>query len=273
MNRDISLHGVSETLLVTLFYRARETQSATPLIRDPKAVEIVESLDYDFSRCNNWANQACMAVRTRLFQDAIRVFLQEYPDSVVVNLAAGLDNRFSEMDNGTVRWFDLDLPDVIQVRSRFIQETDRRKFIASDVLDLDWIDQLGITDPATPVLVVAEGLLPYLPESQVINLLQTIARRFPVSRTVFEIFASFVVGREWIVTEFRHIRPRPRFLWSPYDAMDLEQWDQHFRIRAVENLLDHYPEKWRFLWHVSRLSQWLRNAFGNRVVTMDLNNG
>lgn len=271
MSKEVALDGVSETMLVTLFYRAMETRSDAPLITDPKAVEIVDSLDYDFSRCTNWANQVCMAVRTRLFQDAIKAFIDEHPDAVVVNLAAGLDNRFSEMDNGSIRWFDLDLPAVIETRRQFIEETDRRKFLAMSALDKSWLDMLEIDDPSTPVLVVAEGLLPYLPEIEVVDLLATVADRFPVSRTVFEIFASFVVGREWIVTEFRNIRPKPRFLWSPYNALDMNEWDERFNILAVENLLDHYPEKWRFLWYISRLSRHLRNALGNRVITMDLN--
>jgi len=271
MSQHVPLNGVSETLLVTLFYRAKETQSKTPLISDPVAVEIVESLDYDFSRCNKWANQATMAVRTRLFQEAIARFLDENPQSVVINLASGLDNRFSEMDNGTVRWFDLDLPDVIDIRRRYINETDRRTFIATDVMDLDWMDTLGIDDPAIPVLIVSEGLFPYLEEAQAKKLLATIATRFPNSQAVLEIFGSFVVGREWVVTEFRNIRPKPKFLWSPHNAHDMETWDKRFKVTAVENLLERYPERWRFLWHFFKLSEKIRNALGNRIVTLDLN--
>ena len=271
MTQNILLDGVSETMLVTLFYRAMETRSEHPLIEDPKAVEIVESVDYDFSRCNKWTNQACMAVRTRIFQDAIGDFLKEHPHSVVINLAAGLDNRFSELDNGTVRWFDLDLPQVIDVRRRYIEETDRSKFIASDVTALEWIDMLNIEDPSIPVLIVAEGLLPYLEEQQAKTLLSTLATRFPNSRAVFEIFGSFVVGREWVVTEFRDIRPKPKFLWSPHDPSSMETWDKRFKTVAVENLLARYPEQWRFLWHFFKLSSRVRDALGNRIVTLDLN--
>lgn len=272
MQQKVALNGVSETMLVTLFYRAEETRSSDPLISDPKAVEIVESLDYDFSRCNKWTNQACMAVRTKLFQDAIRAFLDLHPDAVVVNLAAGLDNRFAEMDNGRLRWFDLDLPPVIDVRRRFIEETDRCRFIAGDATDLSWLDRLGIDNPAdTPFLLVAEGLFPYLPEDRAKNILTSIADRFPTSRAILEIFGSFVVGREWIVTEFRDIRPKPKFLWSPHDPRSLQDWDPRFRTLASENLLDNYPERWRFLWHVFKLSERMRNALGNRIVTIDLN--
>lgn len=271
MNQDVLLDGVSETMLVTLFYRAMETRSKEPLISDPVAVKIVDSLDYDFSRCNKWANQATMAVRTRLFQDAIKHYLDCHPNAVVVNMAAGLDNRFTEMDNGVLRWFDLDLPDVIDIRSRYIDETDRRSFIATDVTDHGWMDSLGIEGTDTPVLIVAEGLFPYLQEQQAKALLSTIATRFPNSRAILEIFGSFVVGREWIVSEFKNIRPKPKFLWSPHNPRDMEDWDERFRMLASVNLLDHYPERWRFLWHFFRLSGSIRDALGNRIVTLDLN--
>ncbi|MEQ1591125.1 MAG: class I SAM-dependent methyltransferase [Thiobacillaceae bacterium] len=267
----ITLNGVPETLLVPLFYRAKETQSATPLIRDTKAVEIIKTLDYDFSRCNKWSTQACVVVRTRLFQDAILKFLNNNPRSVVINLAAGLDNRFTELDNGQVRWFDLDLPEVIDVRKRYIIESDRRTFIASDVLDFSWIDQLGLTDSTLPVLVVAEGLLPYLPEDKARQLLSTLADRFQTCQIVLEIFGSFVVGREWCVSEFKHIKPVPKFYWSPRDPRSLETWDKRFKTLAVEDLFSHYPKQWRMAWHLFKRSPAIRNLLGSRVVTLDLN--
>lgn len=273
MINKIALNGVPETLLVPLFYRAKETAAASPLIRDAKAVEIVKSLDYDFSRCNKWSTQACVVVRTRLFQDAIKRFLETHPRSVVINLAAGLDNRFDELDNGQVRWFDLDLPDVIEVRRRYIQESSRRTFIGADALDTRWIDQLGLIDFNLPVLVVAEGLLPYLPEDQVKRLLSTLADRFPTIQIVLEIFGSFVVGREWCVSEFKHIQPTPRFLWSPRDPYSLAGWDPRFKTLAVENLFSHYPKQWRMAWHIFKRSATLRNMLGSRVITLDLNAG
>ena len=41
-----------ETMLVTLYGRALETQSEDPLLRDPAAVEAVRRIDYDFEHLN-----------------------------------------------------------------------------------------------------------------------------------------------------------------------------------------------------------------------------
>ena len=54
----VSMEGVPETMLQTLYARAAETEKEKPAIRDEKAVEIVKRLDYDFSlakRMQRWA--------------------------------------------------------------------------------------------------------------------------------------------------------------------------------------------------------------------------
>ena len=49
MGERIALSGVPETMLQTVYARARETQTRSAL-RDDKAVELVNRLDYDFAR-------------------------------------------------------------------------------------------------------------------------------------------------------------------------------------------------------------------------------
>ena len=46
----VDLGPVQETLLIPLLGRAVETQKRNGLIQDKKAVSIVESLDYNFSK-------------------------------------------------------------------------------------------------------------------------------------------------------------------------------------------------------------------------------
>ncbi len=84
-------------------------------------------------------------------------FLKSSPDGVVVNIGCGLDSRFSRIDNGRVRFYDLDLPDVIGIKRRFFEETDRYHLIPSSVLDYDWIAPL-LQACDVPFLFVAEGV-------------------------------------------------------------------------------------------------------------------
>ena len=110
--------------------RGPRKRSARCDVRDPKAVEILQSLDYDFSHLRRlWMLQVDIAVRTEIIDEATCGFLAREPEAMVINLGAGLDGRFWRLDNGRLDWVDLDFPDVITLRRRFYEQSDRNRFI------------------------------------------------------------------------------------------------------------------------------------------------
>lgn len=125
MKQPVELGSVQETLLIPLFSRALETARPNGLLKDARAVEIVEQLDYDFSKwppSSSWS-QAC--VRTRLFDEIALRFLEEHPEGAIVEIGCGLDTRFERIDNGRATWFELDLPDSIALRRSFFEDGPR----------------------------------------------------------------------------------------------------------------------------------------------------
>ena len=70
-----------------------------------------------------------IAISAKRYDEYVVEFLKSSPDGVVVNIGCGLDSRFSRIDNGRVRFYDLDLPDVIGIKRRFFEGTDRHRFI------------------------------------------------------------------------------------------------------------------------------------------------
>jgi len=48
----VELGPLQRTLFMPLWARAKETKKEMPLLIDSKAVEIIESVDYDFSTLN-----------------------------------------------------------------------------------------------------------------------------------------------------------------------------------------------------------------------------
>ena len=156
----ITLTPEQETLLITLYAKA---QPDNPLFFDPRALEILNSVDYDFSKLKvPYKTVMLVSQRTKKLDALTRDFLAEYPDAVVLHPGCGLDARFWRVDNGLVEWYDLDMPQVTDLRRQFFSGKARYHLISSSVTDLDWISQ--IESPTRPVLVVAEGLLMYLHE-------------------------------------------------------------------------------------------------------------
>ena len=180
----VDLSGVSATLLSNLARRAAVARAKRSLLDDPLAVEAVERLDYDFTDVST-RGASWHAVRVATFDSAVRCFLKGNPDGTVVALGEGLETQFWRVDNGRMHWLTVDLPPVLDLRRRVLpEEESRQRSHSGSALDLGWVDPL---DPRTPVLVTAQGLLPYFEREQVHALIAGMAQRLPGSSFVFDV--------------------------------------------------------------------------------------
>lgn len=184
-----TLKSIPETLLYPLKARYVETKKKKGIIRDPKTVEILESLDYDPSGSTlNAISQVGVCLHTIILDEQIAKFLNAHPEATVVNIGCGLDTRFSRIDNGTVHWFDLDLPEAIGIRRHFFQETGRYRLIAKSVLDSSWPDEIP---KAKKTLLIIEGLSFYFTEEQNRRMLAIMEQHFPGAECLIELMCGW----------------------------------------------------------------------------------
>jgi len=183
----VDLSGVAETLLGNLGRRAAAARAGA--LRDPMAIQVVDRLDYDFA---DFARGARLhAVRVATFDRAVRRFLLAHPAATVVALGEGLETQFWRVDNGQVRWLSVDLPDTMQLRQELLPDGPRQSSHCGSALDLSWLDGL---EPAGPILVTAQGLLPYFQRDQVHGLITGIAQRAPGATLVFDVVPKVMLG-------------------------------------------------------------------------------
>jgi O-methyltransferase involved in polyketide biosynthesis len=183
--RKVQLERVQETLLMPLWARASQSRAWFGLINDPKAVEVAQAIDYDFSKFDgSLQTQIGCVLRTMQLDAWVDDFLARNPRGTVVDVGAGLNSRFERTDNGHARFFELDLPGAMAARKLFFDETDRRTQITGSVLDDDWIETAERT--GGPYLIVIEGVLMYLSEQQVKGLFAKVAGRLPGATLAFD---------------------------------------------------------------------------------------
>ncbi len=192
----VNLSGVQRSLLFCLWARAKISKMDNPILNDSKAVEIVENLiDYDFGIIEAASFPLILSVaavvRAKMFDNTIKKFMMERPEATIVNLGAGLDTTFFRVDNGSIKWYDLDLPDVIEIRKKVIPETDRMKCIAKSLLDTNWTED--IKDVQDGILFIAGGLLYYFEETEIKRLFSKLADYFPSGELIFDIMSPFSV--------------------------------------------------------------------------------
>lgn len=189
---DPGLTGVPETLLWTLWHRVLEARRPDAVLPDPLAVELVDRIDYPFAERFGESFGQFQAVRSKCFDREVRRFLQRHPAGTVVALGEGLETQFWRVDNGSVRWVGVDLPEVEELRRRLLPASDRIASRGESVTDLGWLEELA----GGPTLVTAQGLLMYLRREDVDAIVVAVAEALPDGGSfVFDAVAPWAVER------------------------------------------------------------------------------
>jgi O-methyltransferase involved in polyketide biosynthesis len=253
--QSIQLGQVQESLLVPLYARAVDSLKKRPILNDPKAVEMVQCIDWDFRRFNQRRRVLGCTLRTAMFDEWVKDFLGRHPEGTVVEIGAGLNTRFERLDNGTLHWFDLDLPDAVELRRKFFIDSGRRVTLAGSILDPGWM--AAVRQSPGPYCFVAEAVFIYLTEQQVKAALAQIADNFPRVSIAFDTTTRRAINHE----NKDHARRKldARFAWACEDPREIERWKIGLRLVESRTLMD-LPDSLR-----SRLSLPVRAAF--RVIT------
>ena len=223
------LDGISETLLIPLYVRAMETQRPDTMLKDEKAVSIVEQVNYDFSRIKLQAHDELgVILRVREFDRFARDFLVAHPDGAVVHIGCGLDTRFERVDNGRVEWYDLDLPDVIELRRNFIRtEGERYHLLSGSVFDFAWLKAVD-EHRQRPFLFIAEGVFPYFETEQIKSFTLTLQKEFPNAEMVFDAHTPFVIWADNLQLALSKVDARMKFALK--HGRDVETWGNGIRL-------------------------------------------
>ncbi len=182
----VSLTNEQQTLLVTLYARVLDHQAADPILGDHRAAEALTQLGRPLGRMRMRRDTAASVLcRTRRLDEWTRQFLAEHPDAVVLNLGCGLDTRAQRIDPPSgVLWYDVDYPEVIELRQRLYPSLPDSAMIGSSVTDPHWLDHVPRD---RPTMVTAEGLLMYLTEDQVEKLIGRLAEHLVSGRLACDI--------------------------------------------------------------------------------------
>lgn len=244
----IKLEREKETLLITLYGKALESRLPDSVLRDTFAASAVERINYNFRHLKVTRDMAVgLACRAALMDKIARSFIARHDESVVLNLGCGFDSRILRIDpSPNVIWYDVDYPDVIELRSRIFPEQKSNTLLGVSVTDDQWLGRIPSTHP---VLVVAEGLVMYLDEAEVNSLFSKVVERFRGGEACFDALSKAGI---WLVQRQASVRATgAKLKWGYRHPDDLERIVSG--IRLIESL-NPYTE-----------DQLSRFSFGGRV--------
>ena len=222
-----ALQEVSETLLITVYLRNLETKRENGIIKDDKSVDIVNSINYDFSKFDSQLNQATIAIRTEIIDEVVKNFISQNPQATVVSLGTGLSTRFFRVDNGSINWFGIDLPRVKPAWDSLIGESERFQYLAYSILDFDWIEKIK-ERTSEKIFFVAEGLLFYFSETEIKQLIINLKNHFSGSEIVFDALGKFLARNSQLNPGVS--KTNASFKWGIDDLKEIETWDEGIQL-------------------------------------------
>ncbi len=256
-----------ETMLMTLSGRATQSQWQNPILRDPWAVEAMRHIDYDMSKTlkgvaswGMWKDIGCIIIASRAatFDQLTTRYLADHPDATVLHVGCGMDSRVFRLNPpASVQWYDVDYPDVINLRRQLLPARESSyHLIGAQLDDLRWLDEVPRDRPG---LLVAEGVLPYLSETEVQALLNAVVAHFPGGQMIFDICNPFIVKRAGSNVG----GTGASYKWGLDDPRDIKQLEPKLELvkeyRPSEQVaFSRFPLWWRALYRVQELNTTLR---------------
>jgi O-methyltransferase involved in polyketide biosynthesis len=247
----VHLAKEKETLLATLYGKALDYRSRDPILGDNFANDVVQKIDYDFNKFKLGSDTMSIALRAKYLDLWTREFLAANPVSTVLHLGCGLDSRVFRIDPlATVRWYDVDYPEVIELRKRLYPERHDYYMIGSSVTAHHWLDEIPVD---RPVLVVAEGLVMYLSEKEGVKLFRRITDHFTGGQFIFDAASRMGIRLSKLVSTIRVTGASMG--WGIDDPRELEKFIPRLNLVTEFSFMD-VPELKRLsrverqLWHV-----------------------
>lgn len=243
----------AETSLITLYAKAADSRMPDSILRDAFAARAISAIDYDFSRLPVDLDSIIgIAARAKILDEWTQEFLAANPTALVLHLGCGLDSRVFRIDPPrSVYWCDVDLPEVIALRRSLYPRRAGCHLLGCSVTEHSWLARLP-GDRAT--MIVAEGLLFYLEEHEVRDLLSRLTNHLRSGELAFD-------GYDRISLRILEANPMIRVTgaslhWGMDDPRELEALVP--RLRLEQELTGFDPALIARLSWFTRLAVWSR---------------
>jgi methyltransferase (TIGR00027 family) len=172
-----TIQNVSDTAFMVAGFRALENERLKPLFRDPLATKLVGDHGKKILATvpRHFVGAWSVVIRTVIIDDYIRQAIAAGVDTIL-NLGAGLDTRPYRIElPSSLRWIEVDFPHMIELKeTRLADEKPgcRLERISLDLTDRALRRQLfaDVSARAGKILVLTEGVIPYLTNEDVAEL-------------------------------------------------------------------------------------------------------
>lgn len=179
---------VNKPLYIPLYGKAQVSKKGL-ILHDGKAEKIWESQGFSLKgkAKSKWLAYF-MSMRAKVFDQWVLQQMQAHPSAAVLHIGCGLDSRILRVGNHARCWYDVDFPEVISLRKKYYQQTERYHMLGADASQTEWLSPLPDCQEA---IVVLEGISMYLKNEAVAELFRALQRKFPRVWILMDVYTTF----------------------------------------------------------------------------------
>lgn len=182
----MDLSAVSKTLFIPLSARIFASKNFPEYFYDEKALSLESlvrsSCEFVREKSSEYALMAS-AARYRNMDEIVRKFCAKYRKCNVVYLGAGLETACFRLKTLNAAFYEVDLPEVIELRRRVLGECPNDTLVGCDMFDPAWARYI---DESLPTLFAACGVFQYFTREQVLNLIRELKNVFKNAELLFD---------------------------------------------------------------------------------------
>ena len=160
--QDKTFEGVADTLYIPLTARIYVSKRFPEYFFDPKSLELEPAIPGDsIQKGSNEYTMIASCARYHNLDQMANAYAAAHPVCNIVNVGCGLETMFWRIgpDTPSARFYEMDLPEVIEVRRRILGASERDELIAGDAFDLDGI-RAAVEGDGRLVVKTAKGSVP-----------------------------------------------------------------------------------------------------------------
>ena len=235
------LEGVARTLVMTLRARAEEHARKDRLFADEWSHEWYNWMPTypDFDAWYTPTFQLASTIRTAIIDDIANTFIEKHDDAVIVEIGGGLSSRPYRLGIDRAQWVILDLPSAISVRYKVDTPNDYLTFLGQSATTDEWITRVPETKGKN-YLFIAEGVLMFLEQAEVMELIERLSTNFAGGTFVFDSLRESYRDRE--EENFARMDADIKFHMDESDIKELG-----FKKLTTDYLLTAQAERWEAL--------------------------
>ncbi|MDO5718949.1 MAG: class I SAM-dependent methyltransferase [Tissierellia bacterium] len=226
---------IQDSLLFPLIGRFVCNRKWPRIFRDNHADYLIRKLEINVgAKEYGTVSNLLLGFRHMINTVAARCYIKKHPNAHIINMGCGLDTIFDNIDNGKIRYYNLDSADIIALRNKYFELSERETDLPFTIMNFKWMDEVDFKEE-DGALFLAAGAFNYLKEEDIKRIVDRLSEEFPGCQLSFDVKSSAIV-RNKIKKARKHELTGAKMQLKLEDPLSIKNWNNGIkRVHVIKD--------------------------------------